>query len=302
MSEAKPPVDIVERAAAAVRGAAVPDPPAQTMAATLAAVQTQVAAARRARRRRRIMRNVTVCAALLVAVGVGVGLLSGGGSAQASLLEALGNQAKAKSFCAVTKTTLVAPPPGMPAIPEQKLFSQQGNTRLESGDMVIVTSDKRAVVFDTKAKTARTLDYAKGMPQPPKGFLEGAQRVSDAIAGKAKVTAVSMDNIGGKMRLGFKVSEVTFAPGQTGDVTYWLDEEKKLPLRLETVFLKPLAITTTTDFLAFDEQLDPKLFDMTIPADYKQEEFKMPMVPPPAPVVAPPIAVQPQVTPPPAKP
>ncbi len=310
------PFDVVDRATGAVRGGNVPAPPDGLAAAALAATNQALAldAAERSHKLRRRIMRVTGIGGLVAATVVAATLLGTGHRADATelLKEALDNQAKAKSFRAVIKTTLAAPPPGMPATPEQRMFvdATAGATRIEMGDTFVITDGKQLVMFDAKAKVARTLDLAKGMPEMPKGTAEFAQKMRDALDGKAEVTPVPDAEIGGKARPGFKLSGVSLPGGLpgglTGDVTYWLDTDKKLPLRYEMVISKPLAITTTMDYLAFDEKIDPKLFDMAIPEGYKQEELKLPAAPREVPKLAPAPAaaakkVEPEFLPPPKK-
>ncbi len=275
-----PPGDVFDRAAAAVRGQAIPAPPADLATAISAALSNRLQlAAATARRRRWIVRGMSIggLAACLAAA-----VTWGGKPAAANelLAEALANQQKAKSFRAVVKAKLANPPAGMTPMPEQKLYGQGGKMRIETSDTVSVSDGKRLVMFDTKAKVARTADLPAEPSDMAKGVMAGVQKVIDAQDGKGAVQPVPAVAIGGVERPGFRVVGVSFAPGQTAEVTYYLDEQRKLPLRYEFVLDKPFKMTATTDYLAFDEELDPELFSLNIPAGYKREELKIPAAAP----------------------
>ena len=207
------------------------------------------------------------------------------------LLVALDNQEKVKSFRAVIKTTLVDPPAGMPAMPEQRMFQQGGRVRIEAGDTVSVGDAGRVVLFDHKAKTAKTATVAGVMKSDPvKGVTDGVRKML-AARGDGTAVAVPAVEVRGKKRPGFRVDGVCFGPGQTADVTYYIDEERALPLRWEIAMTGPVKVTAVGEYLAFDEELDPKLFSLDIPAGYAVEELKLPApakgekpAPPPGPV------------------
>jgi outer membrane lipoprotein-sorting protein len=74
----------------------------------------------------------------------------------------------------------------------------------------------------------------------------------------------------------YRVKGLKFG-GQTVDVTYTVDAKRELPVKVEMTFAGgPLAMTQTLDYLGFDEELDPKLFDLSVPEGYRREELKLP--------------------------
>ena len=195
---------------------------------------------------------------------------------QVRLLVALDNQEKVKSFRAVIRTTIVDPPAGMPALPEQRMFFQGDRVRIEAGDTVSVGDAGRVILFDHKAKTAQTATVAGvGQSNLGKGVTDGVRK---ALAARGEGTAVAVPavEVRGKKRPGFRVDGVSFGPGQTADVTYYIDEERELPLRWEFAMKGPVKVTAVGEYLAFDEELDPKLFSLDIPDGYKVEELKLP--------------------------
>ena len=265
----------IDRAAAALQAVPTPPLPLNLRAATLAALEPELARARRARRRRNVMKYASM-GCLLAALGVGLGLFSGGGKVRASelLLKSIDNQLGAKSW----RATITFSDRGaeLPAMPTQTMFYQDGKMRTEAGNMVTVTDGKRVVLLDAKAKTARTLEVGDELAEMKKSVEAGARKLRDALAGHGKIKPVPPASIGDKLCPGYRVEGVDFGNGITTDMTYWIDAETKLPVRLVQTAKKPIAFTATTEYLEFNKELDPKLFDMSIPAGYQVEKLEMP--------------------------
>ena len=278
MSEPDPPqADELERAVAALIARPVPGYPAGLTAAIVAAVETRVAEARRARRRRRIMRYATICGvAVLVAAGAGV--WGGGGSARASLLKALENQARAATVRGTSRVTFADPPPGAPAEIRMTFYAEGARVRFENGAAVSVGDGKRMVVFNAAAKTATLMRMPAGAAPPQsdlaKEMAAAVRKMIESAGGRDKVMPAAPAEIGSKARPGFRVTGAEVG-GRKADVTYWLDEERVLPLRLEMTTAEPFAMTGVTDFV-YGEVIDPKLFSLDIPADYAVSELEVP--------------------------
>jgi len=302
VSEARSPVDIVERAAAAIRGATIPDPPAELTAATLAAVQLQVAAARRARRRRRIMRNVTL-GGLMVCLAVAVGVVAFGDAAQGKpLLRALENQEKAKSFRAVRRVTI----PGSPIqeTPETRIYHADGKTRSEGSNGRYDVADpvtKKLVSVDPPAKTVRVMHLPGGVGNE---HALTSETVRKAIAAK-EFKDLGVQVVDGRRLRAYRFEQPAGDKdnGIASQKTYFIDAKRDLLVRTESVGpspaflvptgepalkpgefvpqkqLKPFVRTEVVDYLGFDEDLDPALFDQTVPPGYKVEELNNPMTP-----------------------
>ena len=212
-----------------------------------------------------------------LAACLAVAVTWGGGRADAAeaLRTALDNQSKAKSFRAVIRTVVG----GNGAAPtEQKLFGQGDKVRIEMGDTITVADGaaQKMIMLDTKAKVARTADwlYPKGvgghpdLPESVKKLLakEGAEDLGERF-------------LDGRQVHGYRLKGLPLGE-QKADVTYFVDGKRGLPARLEmSVVGLPMALTTTTDYLGFDEELDPKLFTLDIPDGYKREELKLPAAP-----------------------
>ena len=138
------------------------------------------------------MRYATICG-VVVAIGVAVGTLAGGGEARASLLEALKNQAKAKS---VTRTNTFVddkPAPGAPAKRVTKFYGEGAKSRAESDSCIAVTDGTKTVSLDTVKKVATTILPAPGEKLTPdfvKQMAANVKRVLESPAGKDKVVKV----------------------------------------------------------------------------------------------------------------
>lgn len=228
------------------------------------------------------MRNVTACGVVVVLALAGVGLVVSGGATSAAevLKAALENQAKAVTVRGTTTVTVTDPPPGTPAKTTMTFYGEGNKARFEFEQAVSMTDGKRIVVLNKATKVATSMPLPSGpggMPDFAKEMAANVLKSISAAGGKDKVTPVAAATIGGAARPGFKVTGLEYF-GQKCDVTYWLDAEQKLPLRFEMTKTGPPAATNTTD-LVYGEKLDPKLFDLTVPADYKQEELKLPAVP-----------------------
>lgn len=205
-----------------------------------------------------------LAAALLIVSGV---LWSPGRSAAADFRRAIENQEKAKSYRAVVHTTL--PDGKKPA--DRKLYAQTDKVRVEIGDLTLIGDGKaqKLVILDAKAKTAKTML----VPCEDLGIPSVGDSVKKLLArnGAEELGETFLD--GRKVR-GYRAKGLDLSGGKA-DVTYWIDGTKDLPVRLEIVVTGgPAPMTQVFDYLGFDEELDPKLFDQTIPPGYKVEEVK----------------------------
>jgi len=237
----------------------------------LAAVAASVAAKVRRSRRRRVMRYATICG-VVVAIGVAVGTLAGGGEARASLLEALKNQAEAKSVIRTNTFVDDKPAPGAPAKRVTKFYGEGAKSRAESDSCIAVTDGTKTVSLDAVKKVATTILPAPGEKLTPdfvKLMAANVKQVLESPAGKDKVVKVPAVEIGGKSRPGYKVVGFEHL-GRKLDITYWLDAERQLPLRSEMKCDGPTPWTSTSDYV-YGEALDPKLFSIDIPEGYTRQ-------------------------------
>lgn len=277
MTEPRDDSGTLDRAAAALRAAPAPDLPTRLRAATLAAVTTRSAAARRARRRRNVMRLASV-GCLLLAVGVGVGVLWPGNQAGAAerLRKALDNQAQLKSFKMVTKTPVANPPAGQPVATESVLFGQDAAIRIEVPGMVVVYKGSKLLVLYAELKSATILTQANGKPDASPGSLLGLPDMRKQLTGGVPVTEVPAVTIGGVQRPGFRATGVEHN-GVKSDVTYWIDAAAELPIRSEhrAAGAGTDAAAVTVEY-TYNEPLDPKLFNLAVPPGYTTREMVWP--------------------------
>lgn len=172
---------------------------------------------------------------------------------------------KAKSFRAVVRTTMANPLPGMPPIPEQRIYGQGDKVRIEMGHVTGVGDAKKLITLDARAKTAETTNT----PKQGNGIPAVAEAVGKLLA-KDGADDLGERFLDGRKTRAYRVKGLDFGVGKA-DVTYWVDGKRDLPVRFEIAVGGPVAMTQTIDYLGFDEELDPKLFDMTIPEGYKVE-------------------------------
>ncbi|MFO0847022.1 MAG: hypothetical protein U0871_00475 [Gemmataceae bacterium] len=189
-----------------------------------------------------------------------------------SLKLAVENQEKAKTFRAVTRTTFVNPPPGTPPMPESRMYGQGAKLRIEIGTDAVTVGDgeaKKLVVLDHKNKIARTMstevpgEMATAITKWVKRMLakDGAEDLGESFLDGRKVH-------------GYRFTKMKIDDTATADVTYYVDPKRNLPVRVDMAMTGgplPAGMTSRIDYLGFDEELDPKLFDLTPPAGYKVE-------------------------------
>lgn len=295
MSEAVPPPDVVDRAAAAVRATPVPDAPAELMAA----VTLSVAARARVTRRRKLMRYATVCG-VLAAVGVGTALLSGGGSAQARLMDALKKQEKAKTYKAVQ--TVVGAGPGVSDGGKTIYYAgTKGREEQADGQYVVTDAATGTMAVNPAGKWFAVVNRPAIAPKADFYAL------AHAAAKKAIADGDRLQNLGAKVVNGRQLKGYKFTRDPVNDVTpsvtFWLDPAADTLVRYEAVtapmfmiakpdgtsavvkpedvrvagaVLKSEPVTVAFEFADFDKPLDPKLFDAIPPAGYEDRsaQFK----------------------------
>ena len=299
----RPTPDALERATHALRDAPVPPgPPADVRAATTAAVHNRLAGAvpaevARQQRRRRIMRYVrfgsaaTVAAGLLVAAGV---LWLGSAPASAAFVKAIENVEKAKSMRAVIVTEAA---PEMKF--EMKMFVQGDAARSEMdmgkdmGSFVVIVDAKKREMLQLfpRTKTAIRTDLAE-VEKKTEAVAKDVGKLTGLLTDLkgAKVAALPDETVDGRKLKVFAVKGHRLEELKgTADVTVWIDPKTELPHRYRMEMqIGDVKTTAVTTFLGFNEDLDPKLFDTTIPEGYKlQGTGPAPAAPKPAPPPAP---------------
>lgn len=280
MSDAnhRPTPDALDRATESLRTVSVPPgPPADVLAATVAAVHNRLAdtvpaEVARLQRRRRIMRYVrygsatTIAAGLLVAAGV---LWVGGQSAEASFLKAMENAAKAKTVRAkVTRVDKDGPRTG-----HATLSVRGDRLRLDDETFVSIsdTAAKTVLHLNPDKKQARTFTPADAADfQNP---LDQLVRLKDA-----QPELVGEDTVGGRK---VRVFRVKGAGGNLfrlrGEWTVWVDPTTELPVRMQlrnAAGVPDDKLRVTLDEFEWNVDLDAKLFDLTVPDGYTVTEVK----------------------------
>lgn len=191
-----------------------------------------------------------------------------------SFRRALENQEKVGSYRAVVRTKTPNPPAGTSKEAEQKLYAQGTKFRMEYGDTFAViaigdSATKKMVALFPQNQTAQVMRLDASEPEMQKAMTAALKTILDRGDG---VEDLGDKALNGRKAHGYRVKGLK-AGDATVDVTYWVDPKRDLPVRFETITrggAEPR--TQTIDYLEFDEELDPKLFDQTIPPGYKVEE------------------------------
>lgn len=192
--------------------------------------------------------------------------------------QALDNIEKAKSLRAVirTTTTVLNKPEAPPEKVEQKLYVL-GNSkmRFESGPDSVTVVDiagQKVVSYDRKAKFARTLSLAGAQDERQTYHIALVKKLTDRKEGAEDLGEQYLD---GRKVNTYRIRGLEFGMLK-GDATYWIDAKRNLPARFKMAgTFGPWAETLTIDYLGFDEELDPKLFDIPPLDGYKVEELKL---------------------------
>lgn len=214
-----------------------------------------------------------------VPAGFGVIAMTNPGSHQppagtesfAVLWAALTKFERVKSVRATVRT---AGPKLGPAADRKYFAADEGaKARLESPGDVAVYGPKGFVFLKERAEVARVGGTGGRMTVPGQPGVGSVKRMPTRGEGVEDAGGQQLD--GRPVRV-FRARGVTSGYG-TGDVTYGIDEKQGLPARFEGAYTGgPLGdVTETAAHLGFDEDLDPKLFDRTVPEGYKVGKFKL---------------------------
>ncbi len=291
------PIDRLEQATEALRGAPVADgPPPQAVAATVRALQSlnNSPDAVRLSQRRSIMFRVArygslTAAALLAALVAGWLLLPGrmGGTSFAGVIEKV-NQAKSVTCVLKQKTANTVES-------VRKLYIREDAIRMEMAGVGIFVFDlkqRKAIDLDERSKTVELPSVEAGVPIPnPLAQLrklkqQDAERIGEEMLDGRKVEVYRLKNVD-LFEMKFKAKE-----GENLDIKLWVDSRTQLPAKLLVTFPLPpssgppaLPIPLSLEFSDFrwDEKLDPSLFSLEIPKGYTLPKAKSPPSKPPQP-------------------
>ena len=269
------PDDPLARAAAALRGAPVPDgPPDATIARTLAALRTAAAGPDVTPRSRRttMIAALKIAAAALVAVG---GLSYFVGSPPVGAPAAFAAVAQKLRDARTLAYRLTVRPPGRKDPMTLRYFIKEpGLVRAEAeppaGPVTVMDLPHgKLLVLNAAAKTAVLMEGKLFQAQPgaPADFAAGMTERLRALAGKPGEPA-GKEAIGGVEAQGFRVKE----PGQ--ELLVWVDPRTRLPLRIEvTTRLAGQEVRGTLSEIALDPPLDDALFRLEPPAGYTLQKL-----------------------------
>ncbi|MBA4187340.1 MAG: hypothetical protein C0467_04895 [Planctomycetaceae bacterium] len=290
MSEAnnRPAPDPLDLATDVLRGAPVPaGPPAELVAATIAAVRDRLAGAVPAealarKRRRRIMSYVGFGTATAAAVAVAVVMWSPARSEAGMFEKAIEKVEKAKSFRA--KFTISGD--GNNKL-EMKVSARGGKVRIEQdlgGNMgpVVILGDfakKTSLVLLRNNKLAMwSDDPAETLPLPEAitKRLAGADvpTLVDALTELkgAKYETLPDEVVEGHKAKVFVVKGFKWEEGEQSDITLWIEPKAAtiLKFRLETTTGKSKGFIQEGILLGLDEELDEGQFELKVPAGYQE--------------------------------
>lgn len=280
MSEAnsQPTPDVLDEATRALRDAPLPPgPPPDLTAATVAAMQRLTGTVpasdpTRQQRRRKIMRYIGygTATAAAVALATTAALFWLGGGQAVALDDVLNNVNKAESVTFVEKQKL-GDQPEM----EMKYAIRGPLVRIDAAGVtvfVLDTKEKKGLMLFPAAKAYQKID--KDSPNKIHGPAGGKSPIDDILALRDRKATVEKDKLDGKevQKLTIKGDPKADPPG---DWVLWIDPETKLPVKMtysgKTIAGdKEVPVTKTYEKFEWNAKLEDKLFDMTVPAGYKE--------------------------------
>jgi outer membrane lipoprotein-sorting protein len=291
---------LVDRAAAALRQARVPDgPPADVLDRTLRALGVAavveatpaepVAPALGAPRMtlhpnnsersaipmKRLLRYAAAAAIAVVAAGLVLwaALQYGSRPVMADVLRQI-RDVKAVTFKVTTKINVPGAPPQ--EVTADVLLTESGQMRQTTAQpaetiTVMDMHQGKALTLIPSQKQAVIIELANMDPsQLPPNALEDLKKLDPKDA-----TPVGEKEINGRMFSGFKAKK----DGQ--DMTIWVDPGTRLPVRMELTMntpVMPAVEVVMTDFV-WNAKLDPSQLSLTAPPDYKVMPLHMNMAP-----------------------
>ena len=291
MNETNPQTqpDDLEQAAAALRNAPIPaGPPAELIAATLAAIENRLAhispsePTRQLQRRTRLMRYIGYGSlATAAAVLVGVGLLLTNSSSAVAFEKVLNKVKKAE---AVTYVDTQVDPQGYSS--ELKYFSRGQQTRLELGGV-----GKNVYVFDYAKRKALSIApsitayelYDIPMEDDDTQAMQFLNEAKRLLGGTSVEDGT--EKIDGVKTTVFKIAVGTMY-NTTADYKVWVDPKTELPVRISyerkpTDASDAAPVKRTFDRFDWNPKLADDLFSLDPPKGYTEgiPGFVKPKVP-----------------------
>jgi outer membrane lipoprotein-sorting protein len=278
-SNSQPARDILDQATGELRETPTPPgPPADLVAATVAAINNRFTGALpaeivRQQRRRRIMRYIGFGSATAAVVGIatfaGVFWL-GGASAAAKLQKALDNAEKAQSFRIVFKSG-----PNGAEQTDVTIYRQGDFARVEDRDgkfRIIDLKGRKRLDLDPAAKTARLIDLTAEEADAAADVYAKYTNPLKTVRGTAGTTVKELPDEKAGDRL-LKIYSVQHRGDEKNPAILarlWVDAKTTLPVRIVVDEGQPDGGPTVIEFDQWNAEFGAKLFELKVPADYRE--------------------------------
>jgi len=291
----RPEPDLLEQAVRELRdGVPPPGPPENLIAATLAAIQGTPAGIvpaehhRNLQQRKWIMRITkygSLTVALAAAVALAIVVWTPAQSAADDVRKALRKFEQIKS-----NRVLMEVEAGMVAKMTSRMYYAEGNARIvdETNGFTVISNakEKKTIMLFAKTKMYRWIDLEKdpaiaGMTKSMTKLLGGFKIPADD-----KIKELADEYLDGRRTKVYEIKDVEFeltlpkvevAPNlgrdlkTTIDLKMWIDPKTDLPIKTRVVSrIGEITANAESTFLGFNEDLDPKLFELTIPEGFTE--------------------------------
>jgi outer membrane lipoprotein-sorting protein len=275
----QPPTELLDQAATALRMSQVsPGPSRQLVEQTIESLLHPPEPVRLSFRRTimfQLARHSKLAAALvLLAVGSGIFWMidRSAGPAFAQVLE---NVKKATSVTFTVARKENPPERRDPAESETKWYLLDGFERIETADKknVAITDYKQKLNFklESEKKKVRVRDITDA--QAAISPMDDLRKMAESDAELVETTELD----GRKVRL-YRLKQVVFprfamGPGNKNksvDARVWVDVQTNLPVRITFDAIgRTQQVSVVLEKFTWNEQLDPKLFDLDVPEGFK---------------------------------
>jgi hypothetical protein len=267
------PMDFVDRATAALRGAAVTDEPSpRLMATTVESLQHSslipvVSPGRHERKRfvfriHRFGRATATLIVLAVLVMAGVFVDRGAAVTFANMLEKV---EKARAVRFVCKQDLAGAPG-----PETKMSVQGDRVRYEIPRVMVVildTSERKGIELHPGRKVAKEIDLVGRVPaEDLKDPIDQLRNLKDQK--DVRVEQLSDETVGDVPCQVYRVTGAKALQLQ-GEWKVWVDAKKALPVKMQ---IGDETTSMTFEQFVWDKPQDAALFEIKVPEGYVSEE------------------------------
>jgi outer membrane lipoprotein-sorting protein len=283
----QPPTDRLDQATTALRNSQTPSGPSQQLVEQTVSSLLNPPEPIRPSFRRMIMFQLArhsklAAATLLLGFGCGIFWLIDRGAAPA-FAQVLENVKKATSVTYTLKRKENPPQGRDPAESETKWYFIDGFERVETTDnknrSITDYKQKQNLKLDFEKKTARLRQISDA--QAALSPMDDLRKLAESQAELLETTELD----GKKVRV-YRLKQVVFprfaiGPGNKNDknvdARVWVDAETNLPVRFSLdVDGRTQQVSVVFEKFTWNEQLDPKLFNLDIPEGFKLIESKPP--------------------------